>query len=125
MSLSHLFLIIPGMIMRIIKNNENNYSNVSLSASSCYHDHLQGHQVVRHQRCCERVFKSTMLQNRMIKGALDVCTKQSRKLSDTGNTKFSAAVFNVHMNKKPNNSSNFCSFFSIFLNFSVYASRNN
>ena len=54
----------------------------------------------------------------MIKGALDVCTKQSRKLSDTGNTKFSAAVFNVHMNKKPNNSSNFCSFSqfsSIFL----------
>ena len=34
--------------MRIIKNNENNYSNVSSSVSSsmCYHDHLQGHQVV-------------------------------------------------------------------------------
>ena len=32
--------------MRIIDNNENNYSNDSPSMSSYYHDLLQGHQVV-------------------------------------------------------------------------------
>ena len=45
--------------MRIIKNGENNYSNVSPNVSSCYHDHIQGHQVVinyaakEFQQCCK------------------------------------------------------------------------
>ena len=32
--------------MRVTENNENNYSNVLPSVSSCFNDHLQGHQVV-------------------------------------------------------------------------------
>ena len=42
----NIFLIIPWRIMKIVKNNENNYSNVSPSVPNRYHDHLQGHPVV-------------------------------------------------------------------------------
>ena len=44
-----------------------------------------------HQPCCEWVFNDAA--KRMIKWALEMCTKWSRKLEDKDNTKLSAAVF--------------------------------
>ena len=72
--------------MRIIKNNENNYSNVSPSVSSCYHDHLHSHQVVINDAA-----------KRMIKWALNVCTKRFPNLADTQHKVHRCSV---HMNKK-------------------------